>query len=475
MVNPSRFHVPAHWLPAALIGGMGLFLAFAGIAAGFRQELLLLGAFGGLVLLAVRLPVVTVGVFVLTSTPPFLFVMTPLGSLGDLAVGGGLRMVDLVLLAMLTAIAVRLVQQGELAQQVQTRTGMLIVCFGLWLAFEVVRNWGIYGLSAPGEFRFRYLVLAAPLYVAVALPDPAQRRQVFKLLLAAALGVTLLAIPVIGVLKGWGIGPADRFLPSNLSLALVYGLTGAFLARKYDLLSLPLPPLLAAGGVVAVLILVDSHRSVWIAAAALLLTLLLLGEIRVPRLALLAPWLGLLMVIAVAVGGNGSTQIDLNELVTERAAEIFDPLAQEGTGAWRLRQWEIQIQNFYAQPVAGIGFGGYWGEAGVSPHSLYVQTLVKLGAVGMLLYAAIVLAVLVALWRWLRAHHTAPPPETAIVVLSFVTLISAHVYYTVYAFEGYAWLFIALGMAVVQGAAAPQPVADALPAPELPEGLEQLV
>ena len=61
------------------------------------------------------------------------------------------------------------------------------------------------------------------------------------------------------------------------------------------------------------------------------------------------------------------------------------------------------MTKFYDSPIIGEGFGGYWGlsgmpgDLGVQPHNLYVQTLVKLGAVGMVLYLIIIVKIFVNL------------------------------------------------------------------------------
>ena len=69
--------------------------------------------------------------------------------------------------------------------------------------------------------------------------------------------------------------------------------------------------------------------------------------------------------------------------------------------SWRLVQWKEQMTKFYDSPIIGEGFGSYWGfsgnpgDLGVQPHNLYVQTLVKLGTVGMLLYLIIIVKIFV--------------------------------------------------------------------------------
>ena len=113
----------------------------------------------------------------------------------------------------------------------------------------------------------------------------------------------------------------------------------------------------------------------------------------------------------------------------------------------------MQIQKFYAAPIAGQGFGGYWGvsgklgDLGISPHSLYVQTLVKLGIVGMLLYLVIILKIFDKLRRTIARYKMEANPEMAILITGMVVLITSHAFYLVYAFEYYSLLFIGLSAA----------------------------
>ena len=57
-----------------------------------------------------------------------------------------------------------------------------VILLAGWVLLEIARNVAMYGLSAPGEFRYRYLVLAMPVYIALSFTQVEQRRR----LLAAA-------------------------------------------------------------------------------------------------------------------------------------------------------------------------------------------------------------------------------------------------------------------------------------------------
>ena len=123
------------------------------------------------------------------------------------------------------------------------------------------------------------------------------------------------------------------------------------------------------------------------------------------------------------------------------------------TAAWRVAQWKAQIPKFYASPIMGEGFGGYWtvfgvqGDLGVSPHNLYIQTLVKLGTVGMLLYLIIIVKMFFKFKRTITKYKFKDDSEIPILKLGMVVLIAAHVFYVAYSFEYYSLLFISLGAA----------------------------
>lgn len=445
-----------------LIIGVAIVLALVNAVSCLLLSLMVLAGMGFAVMLAVCAPLLTLAIYLLVSVFPLLLATTPIYDEGFGAIGGGLLATDVVLLVMAGATLFRLVTETRLQQRIWSGMGILVGLFAAWLLFEILRNYAVYGLSAPGEFRFRYLILVAPFYVAVSFDTLERRRLAFKLLLAASLLIPLMAILLIGNLKGWQIGPSSRFLTASLSLGLVYGLLGLYLAQKYGAISI-IPVLLQAAALaVLFIVLADSHRSVWVVSTTVLLLLLILREIHLRQSAPLVLLLASFFTVGIYLAVN--SRIDLDALLISRATEIFTPQAQDGTASWRLEQWDYQMQKFYASPWTGIGFGGYWGEGRVAPHSLYVQTLVKLGGVGLLFYLAIVLQIGVAFWRRLQEQRDSPSPDNAIVISAFVVLIAAHAYYTVYSFEAYSWLFIGLGLAVL----IPEETSDEEPTYEVP-------
>jgi tetratricopeptide (TPR) repeat protein len=80
-----------------------------------------------------------------------------------------------------------------------------------------------------------------------------------------------------------------------------------------------------------------------------------------------------------------------------------------GSGRWQF--WETALDAWHAMPVLGHGAGSYeawWAQHGTLPvfvrdaHSLYLETLAELGALGLALLAAAAAAVLLASWWRIR-------------------------------------------------------------------------
>jgi len=386
------------------------------------------------------------------------------GSWGQFA--AGLQFSDVVLFAMLAAVVYRAFAPRPLAlgHPAEDRLPVSLLAtaslFAAWLVIEVLRNAPVYGVSALGEFRFNFLALAAPAYLTLFCRERKLQRSVFILLVAGSVVAPLVLIPVIGAVKGWGIGPTSRYLPADISLGLVFGLTALTLARRHGVLRVPLWLLGGLGCVVATVVVVDSHRSAWLAALVLLLALIVLGELPLSRTWQWGAMLALL--VAVAFVALGFMNVDPVAYVGERGAAILNP-EQDPTSAWRLAIWRQQLPVIASHPLAGRGFGGYWDirvpelaqSVTVFPHSLYILILVKLGMVGFALYGATVVAVLGCLTRVRRAVDRARDPlGYVLMTLGLAVTAAGLTYSTVYGLDAYSPLWVGLGLAAAAGSGA---------------------
>jgi O-antigen ligase len=152
-----------------------------------------------------------------------------------------------------------------------------------------------------------------------------------------------------------------------------------------------------------------------------------------------------------------SLKTNLVDFVVERASEIIKiDESYKNNVSWRMVQWKTQMKKFYASPIVGEGFGGYWGasglrgDLGVQPHNLYVQTLVKLGIVGMLFYTIIIVKIFLEFISLLKNYKVKGDKDIPVLILGLVTLITSHVFYVAYSFEYYGLLFIGLGVSALK-------------------------
>jgi O-antigen ligase len=374
-----------------------------------------------------------------------------------MSIGFGIRIPDVVLVSMLGAAIVKVILSNR-KQYIQNNLGVsaYIILFGLWISFEVARNINIYGLSAPGEFRYRYLILSAPLYIAVFFTSSERRKKLLKLLIASSLFFPIMCVPIIGQIKGWSIGPEARFFHASISLGLIYGLIALSLGKKYNVIRINAIFFWSAIIAIGFLIIIDSHRSVWLASVAVGAILFLIREIDYKKMmnhALIITVSGLIIFILAQQVIVISLKTNLVDFVFERASEIIKiDESYKNNVSWRMVQWKTQMAKFYASPIIGEGFGGYWGlsgmqgDLGVQPHNLYVQTLVKLGIVGMLFYTIIIVKLFFRFISSLKRYKVKGDTDMPILIIGIVVLTASHVFYVAYPFEYYSLLFIGLGI-----------------------------
>lgn len=421
---------------------------------GYRYKLGILFLLGSFTLAAYRFPIFTIMTLLVFAILPRIFQMVP-GYFEDwMIIGGGIMIQDVVMVSLLGSVFLKFFFQAR-EKILQNKLGLFlfVIFFGLWILFESAKNFGIYGLSAAGEFRFQYLILSVPLYISIFFTQEEKRRNLFKILLVCSAFIPLLCVPIIGYLKGWSVGADSRFFPSSISLGLLYGLIGLSLGQKYNLVRLSCAlywlVMISAG----LLILFDTHRSVWISAIVIAITLLALKEIPYRKmitwslLIFMSVVMGYFVASKFIISSTGNTPLNF---ILERSSDIGKfGVGYKTTAAWRVAHWKMEMHKFYEAPIAGVGFGGYWGLSGeeVSPHSLYVQTLVKLGIVGMLLYLIIITKIFAKLRTTITQYKRDRDPEMAILITGLIVLIASHAFYAFYAFEYYSLIFIGLGVA----------------------------
>jgi len=328
-----------------------------------------------------------------------------------------------------------------------------IYVFLIWILFEIIRNIGQYGLSAPGEFRFRYLILVLPIYIALNFNTFESRKKLEKLLIVVSYFIPLFYIPVIGMMKGWAFGESDRFLNSQIYLGMVYSIMFIFLSSKYNYIKFNKNIIFLSLIPFSFFFIIDSHRSAWLAVAVILMLLFYLNEFTIGKYMKIITFT--LLIGAVLTWSFNYSGLDLSKYIEKRGSAFVTP-SDDPTSEWRLIMWSAQLETFAESPILGKGFGGYWtvvfpnGETvNISPHSYYIQTLVKLGIVGMTLWLIIALKIFTILKKFLKNAKSKYNTELPLVISGFCVIITMHVYYIIYSLEYYSLIYLGLAVGVI--------------------------
>lgn len=438
-------------VPLAYLGVTAAITAV--IAAGHLEMLALLLGCAVAIAVAYRFPVPTIAAHVAVSVLPLMLQMTPWSEVTAVALFR-VPVQVLVLLPMTGAVAVRVaVLLATRRRIVLPRFLPLTIALGSLLALlflvGVIMGFTARPLSALREFAVSYLGLVVVPYIALFVRTRREIARLFKGIALVGVGVPLVLLPLVGALKGWGIGPETRFYPSAVHMGILYGAVGLWLLSPRERAWRSV--LVVVMSLAVMLIVADSHRSVWLAAGVSLLVLAVAGRVRLDRF---WKW-GFIAVLVALVAGAVFTALgeDPIEYIAARSVAFTDPAA-DATAAWRLALWEAAIEEGREHLVLGEGFGSYYdfetryGNITVSPHSLYVQTFLKLGLTGLVTYVALAAALIASLGSSRRrmTRHQDRQFEP-VLVMGLVAACASLAYGLVYAFDPYSMLFIGLGLA----------------------------
>ena len=340
------------------------------------------------------------------------------------------------------------------------RLNAFVIGFAALLMTAVVRNFGTYGLSAPGEFRTHYLILILPVYIAVILHEKKARLAFFKIFLFFSLFLPLFCLPAIGFIKGWGIGPSNRFYTASTALGILTGMISFLIGRQYGAIKDLFLPLWPVFFIAVMTLIFDSHRSVWFSGLIMIFVFFQInrGHMLDTRFSTILYLIVILTGITIAsIATSSFLEIDLLDYIRQRGGEVFQVgYEYNNTWNWRIMQWKQQLVRIKDSPFIGLGFGGYWGltglpgDVGVSPHNLYVKILVKLGILGLCLYLVpvwLIFRYLVKASPQLKAHAD---PEYALLSCGLVALVGSHVFYMAYSFNFYCLIAIGLSVATIR-------------------------
>ena len=332
--------------------------------------------------------------------------------------------------------------------------GMLLAaaaCFSVWLLLEVLRNYPSVGLSAFGEVRTRYLILILPFFAAVSLRDKRAVKSMLNVFVFIGLVLPIILTPLVLYLNGWALSAKGSIFNAQISLGILLCLLVLWTCPSW--VRWPKAVVYVCTALGTLEILLDAHRSVWVAAIMAIGFLALSSPgvtSNVRRLVILS--LGALLIALLQL----YTPLHVWDRVVDQGAAA---LAVEDTVAWRVAVQKAALATFADSPLTGRGLGLYWDtyvpEFGrvikVFPHSVYVMVMVHLGVVGTLLLGWLGLAS----WRGLRAPAASPRPAdracnaVELSRLGRAALLGLIGYGLAYGFESYILLLIGICLAGV--------------------------
>jgi len=343
-------------------------------------------------------------------------------------------------------------------------TARLFLLFVVWMVLNILRGLSAYAESAVGEARpYIYFVVVA-LYVAT---YPLSRSQFINI---ARMWVVIGTILVATALLRWGgilpkpIGDVEMIVISASDWLQVRSLNAEetlFLLLMFFGLAIlwidrtprqGIQSMLVKGGALFLFLLVVMmrHRSVWLAALTGGAVLLFYFRSRVSRLV----WAGLFISLAIFT----TLYLWQPGVLTSIKKTLYDSASmawkfQGTTAEWRLKGWIDLLQHMSLQDyLFGKGYGAYFAREtsfgsvawNISPHSFYVRSLSRLGIVGLLMFLAFDISLLIRLARIPKSTSDKLYQNMAVILL--VGIISCHTYFSAYSPSAYFGILLGMGM-----------------------------
>jgi hypothetical protein len=243
---------------------------------------------------------------------------------------------------------------------------------------------------AANQYRGYLYVAAAVIYFAGDTRIGARHQQLAGLWIKASYVLAFIALarwlaplePVFGPISASGPGGVGRPIDAGTTFVI---LMGAYLALHQR------DRWWTAGGLLLAVVAFQ-HRTVWVAATTGL-TILLLGSERRQ----LTRFAGIAVTVFLAMSVASPAFVD-------SVTEPLDQAARErGTYEWRVEGWTVSLEDQLRTPgdwLVGRSMGTPWDRrlygqvVTVSPHSLYVELMLRAGVVGLGSFLLIYLLVL---------------------------------------------------------------------------------
>gem|GEM_PF-5241955 len=327
------------------------------------------------------------------------------------------------------------------------KENIFLTIFILLIGIYIVACTSLYGKSAIGEGRKLGAYFFFPLLTMVSIKEPKDLRQLIStLIFVAAFSATVSIVGIFVSKTIYKVISAEACL--NLTLVafsiLVLNINGIIVIKR----SLDKFMIL----MFFMLVFLNQHRSVWLAGMVGFILLLRLYRIQIlsfQRIVYALILISGLFITAIII------KPDFGSSLVSSFQGFTDP-SSDRTASWRMEGWKQQIDRVVRtkKVIFGEGVGGYYSwidrgvEITVSPHNGYVQIFLKMGLVGLTIYA---LFVLTFFRKTLHVRKKIPPGyKKACLEIGIVNIVAAHAYMIPYGIPLFMLIFCAVSMSAIK-------------------------
>lgn len=403
--------------------------------------------------LAYYYPILTIVLLILFGQIIQFELIDFLASFDALPLGGlSLRFSDPIIFGIIVAILIKIIKVDPALKRIVLGKGKYFTIFLFFVLFQVIRNYSIYGSYSFGEFRTYYQGFLIIPYVAMSINSSKMRKRLFVILVILALSQIITALIKGAFIQNFSLDTYEKWLSSFGSLALLYGLFGLYLYRKYKGAKLQKIStfIIIFSGII--ILIIASNRSVWLAGIVAFLFLIITKEIKVKHH--VALFLISIFVFLLVTQVFTSEGYDFYNFFTQRFYAFTD-FKKDPTAAWRYYVWMSMIENIAAQPFWGYGLGGnfnffipeFASFFGNSPHNFYLAMMYELGFIGLSLFFIFLINFILDLKGLKFLNIT----DHIIRLNSYIVIVSFLSYWIAYSTEKdfFTWAFLGLGFSII--------------------------
>ncbi|MFA6598868.1 MAG: O-antigen ligase family protein [Ignavibacteriaceae bacterium] len=374
--------------------------------------------------------------FMITAVMPNIaFATTPFWNEEYAQITRGFYVYDVILLAMMIVMIPRWwKERHRMGVKVRRLFDSFFFFLG-WLFFEIIRNIPQYGLSSFGEFRYEYLMLVMPIYVALYFKDESIQKRLLGLIKFYIFFLPILVFPIVGSLKGFQFGSQDRFYTAAIEIGYPLGILLLLVRQKY-LKTIEFNIFYIFSLVfIVIIMLIDSHRSVMISVVIGFFIYILLGKVKISFRMIAA------ILVLTAVGVYVLSLIGFNyqyDFISR--IQAYTQPENDETSKWRLELWTVLMVDILKKPWTGSGFGGWWNiyvpeinqNITATPHSFYMQSLSRIGVIGLFLYLVFIYRCTIYFFQIYVIKIIKNNYNKVAAVIGIITIIIMHVFFITY-------------------------------------------